>query len=165
MSMMDQLLFIKSFREGQAQTKMQRCRAEHLDAQAREQATRQALEQFITQAREDEARWYRDLCDRLVKLSDIETVQQDIAILRAEQLAREEAVRAQAALTESARLAFSESALALREASAARNKFEELRRNEREAFARESERREELELEEVAGNRRVRDDEVSFEDD
>jgi type III secretion protein O len=165
MSMMDQLLFIKSFREGQAQTKMQRCRAEHLDAQAREQATRQALEQFITQAREDEARWYRELCDRLVKLSDIETVQQDIAILRAEQLAREEAVRAQAALTESARLAFSESALALREASAARNKFEELRRNEREAFARESERREELELEEVAGIRRDRDDEVSFEDD
>ena len=165
MSMMDQLLFIKSFREGQAQTKMQRCRAEHLDAQAREQATRQAFEQFITQAREDEARWYRELCDRLVKLSDIETVQQDIAILRAEQLAREEAVRAQAALTESARLAFSESALALREASAARNKFEELRRNEREAFARESERREELELEEVAGIRRDRDDEVSFEDD
>lgn len=164
MSMMDQLLYIKSFRESQAQTKMQRCRADYLEAQAREQAAREALERFVAQAREDEARWYRELCDRLVKLSDIESVQQDIAILRAGEVAHQDEVKEKLVQTEAARDALSASTLALREASAARNKFEELRRRERDAYARESERREELELEEVAGNRRDREEEVSFED-
>ena len=116
------------------------------------------------QAREDEARWYRELCDRLVRLSDIESLQQDIAILRAEEVAHEDEVKAKMAQTEAAREALSASTNALREATAARNKFEELRRRERDAVAREFERREELELEEVAGNRRDREEEVSFED-
>jgi type III secretion protein O len=164
MSMMDQLLYIKTFRESQAQTTMLRCRADHLEAQAQEQACREALERFVLEAREDEVRWYRELCDRLVKLSDIESLQQDIAILRAEEVAREDEVKAKIAQTAAAREALTASTTALREASAARNKFEELRRRERDAVARESERREELELEEVAGNRRDREEEVSFED-
>jgi len=164
MSMMDQLLYIKTFRESQAQTKMRRCRADHLEAQAKEQSSREALERFVVQAREDEARWYRELCDRLVRLSDIESLQQDIAILRAEEVAHEDEVKAKMAQTEAAREALSASTNALREATAARNKFEELRRRERDAVAREFERREELELEEVAGNRRDREEEVSFED-
>jgi hypothetical protein len=118
----------------------------------------------VLEAREDEVRWYRELCDRLVKLSDIESLQQDIAILRAEEVAREDEVKAKIAQTAAAREALTASTTALREASAARNKFEELRRRERDAVARESERREELELEEVAGNRRDREEEVSFED-
>jgi flagellar biosynthesis chaperone FliJ len=79
-------------------------------------------------------------------------------------VAREDEVKAKIAQTAAAREALTASTTALREASAARNKFEELRRRERDAVARESERREELELEEVAGNRRDREEEVSFED-
>ena len=54
MAMVDQLLFIKEFRERQAETAFQKSRMALAEAHRQEELARQELERFIAQAREDE---------------------------------------------------------------------------------------------------------------
>ena len=164
MAMIDELLFIKTFRERKAETALQRSRLVLVDAQRQEDNARQTLERFIEQATEDELRWYRELCARLVKQHDIEVVQQDVAIQRAEEQAHLRELEAAAAAHVSAQAAFNQATAVLRDASTSRSKFDELARLHHDAAAREAERVEELELEEVAGIVRERHDNVSHAD-
>ena len=164
MAMIDELLFIKTFRERKAETALQRSRLVLVDAQRQEDTARQTLERFIEQATEDELRWYRELCARLVKQHDIEVVQQDVAIQRAEEQAYLRELEAAAAAHVSAQAAFNQATTVLRDACTSRSKFDELARLHHDTVAREAERVEELELEEVAGIVRERHDNVSHAD-
>jgi type III secretion protein O len=158
MSMIDQLLYIKDFRERQAETAMQKSRLVLTEAHRAEDEAQQELDRFVQQAQEDERAWYQALCERVVKLRDIEDVQTDVAILRAEEAQRaKELDQAQQARVQ-AQSSFNLATQALREASTARSKFEELADRHHEALNKEAERKEDLELEELAGVVREREE-------
>jgi len=158
MSMIDQLLYIKEFREQQAETALQKSRLILADAHQQENLARETLEVFVAQAREDELLWYRELCERVVKLRDIEEVQLDVAILRAEEAARQQDLDRAQNEREQAQVAFNSATHVMREASTARNKFEELALSHHAALSKEAERKEDLELEELAGIVREREE-------
>ncbi len=158
MAMVDQLLFIKEFREQQAETALQKSRLALADARRQEELAQQELERFIAQAREDELSWYRELCSRVVKLRDIESVQTDVAILRAQEAARAQQRDAAVTHREQAQSSFSQATQHMKEASTARNKFEEMARQHHALVAKEAERKEDLELEELASIVREREE-------
>jgi type III secretion protein O len=157
MAMVDELLFIKKFREQKAEKEMLRARFDLQQAHERQEEAKDSLQVFRVRAHADELRWYGDLCSRLVKPREILAVQEDVAVLRANEtqlaIGLEHAQGEQAA----AQQRFAGATDQHRLATAAKNKFVELAESFHVAEARERERREELELEEVAGQARMRD--------
>jgi type III secretion protein O len=158
MAMIDELLFIKSFREQQAETVLMRSRAEFRVAQAAEEQAQKNHSDFLKQAQEDELRWYRELCARLVKVRDIEDVQQAVVGLRLREVALDDERRAKEREREQAQEGVRVANERLKVASSARHKFKELARQHHLEVFRESERKEEMELEELAGVVREREE-------
>ncbi len=158
MSMIDQLLYIKHFREQQAETAMQKSRMVLAQAHRLEDDAQQELTRFVEQAQKDELAWYQALCERIVKVRDIEDVQTDVAILRAEEAQRARELEQAQQAREQAQSSFNTATQVLRDASTARNKFEELAMRHHEALIKEAERKEDLELEELAGIVREREE-------
>ena len=159
MGMLDELLYIKTFRKDQAETALLVARAQLAHAHRVEDEARQRLSRFQTQAEQDERAWYQDLCSRLVRPREIAEVQLEVAILRAEEQARIEALAQAGRERTQAQSHYTGAADTLQVASATRSKFEELAAPHHATERRELERREEQELEEVAGHPRRRDDE------
>lgn len=157
MAMVDELLFIKNFREQKAEKDMLRTRLDLQQAHHRQEKAEDTLQVFRVQAQQDEVRWYGELCSRLVKPREILAVQEDVAVLRATEAHL--AVRLEQALAEheEAQQHYVSATDQHRLATMAKNKFIELAQNFHAAEARERERREEMELEEVAGQLRLRD--------
>lgn len=82
MTVFDELLSIKRFRESQAELELVKRRQQHAAAvQAREEAER-LLAAYRDEAVRVEDGMYRDLCSRLVRLREIEDVLQRVASLR-----------------------------------------------------------------------------------
>jgi type III secretion protein O len=158
MSMLDELLFIKRFREQQAETLVFRSRADLAQARRAEDEASALLERFRVQAQADEQAWYQALCERPVKLREITRVQEDVSMLRAAERAHEQSLEQAGAQRASAQQAYAEASQRMRDASAVREKFVELVRREHLAASREHERREELEFEELSSVRRDRED-------
>ena len=158
MAMVDDLLFIKRFRETKAETELQRSRASLVLAQTAERDAEVALNKFSQFAVAQEQAWYADLCSRLVKIRDIAQLHGDIAELRATERSHEETLGVRKEEHQAARVTFDQSVENMRDASVARQKFVELARNFHLLAAREQERKEELELEELASIRRERED-------
>lgn len=158
MPMVDDLLFIKRFRETKAETELQKSRAAVVLAQKAEKAAERALDEFVHFASAQEKAWYEDLCSRLVKLREIENVQQDVAGLKQTELKHVETLDTRKVEHVQAVRQMEESVVRMRDASVARQKFVELARNFHALAAREQERKEELELEELASIRRDREE-------
>lgn len=158
MAMIDELLFIKKFREKKAEKEFQKARLALVEARKAEEAANQKLIEFQNQAEQDELAWYRDLCSKVVKLRDIANVQEDVAMLRQTEIAHTQALQKAEQQHVQAKNVHVEANHTMREASKAREKFTELARNFHLIEAKEAERKEELELEEVAGNGRKKDD-------
>jgi type III secretion protein O len=158
MPMVDDLLFIKRFRESKAETELQKSRAALVLAQKAEREAEQALEAYIAHAIAQEKAWYDDLCSRLVKLREIATVQEDVAALKVAERAHREQVDDRRKAHVEAGQQMDRAVQRMRDASTARQKFVELARNFHWLAAREQERKEELELEELASIRRERED-------
>ena len=157
MPVLDELLAIKTFRERQADAALQAARARLAEAHRIEDARRQALEQFASQAEADMNAWYQALFSRQVKVRDINDLHRDIAILRAEEEAyRRQHDEARKGL-EGAQTGHLNATDTLREASTVRQKFLELAQRHNAAIAKELERREELEFEELASIVRERE--------
>lgn len=156
--MIDELLFIKRFRESKAETELKRSRGELVLAQHAEQAAERALTDYLDWAQAQERAWYADLCSRVVKLREIAAVQEDVVALKAGEREHREALDTQQKAHELARQHMDRSVRHMREASTAREKFVELARNFHWLATREQERKEELELEELASVRRERED-------
>lgn len=157
MAMVDELLFIKNFREQKAEKDMLRTRLDLQQAHHRQEKAEDTLQVFRVQAQQDEVRWYGELCTRLVKPREILAVHEDVAVLRSNEAHL--AVRLEQALAEHevAQQHYASATDQHRLATMAKNKFIELVQNFHAAEARERERREEMELEEVAGQLRLRD--------
>jgi type III secretion protein O len=158
MAMIDELLFIKKFREKKAEKEFQKARLALVEARKVEEAANQTLTDFQVQAEQDELSWYKDLCSRVVKPRDIANVQEDVAMLRATEQMHANALHKAEREHTLAQDTHAQANGALREASKAREKFTELARNYHWIVAQEAERKEELELEEVSGNIRKKDD-------
>lgn len=158
MAMVDELLYIKSFREQQAETALQRSRADLRVAREAEERARQERDDFAQQAIEDELRWYRELCERVVRVRDIEDVHLAVAGLRQQEAHLQQALEVRESEREQSQERFKAAGDHLRQASTARNKFEELAKQHHLAVSKEAERKEELELEELAGVVREREE-------
>jgi len=156
--MVDELLFIKRFRETKAETELKKSRGELVLAQQAEREAEQALDRYVAWAVAQEQSWYADLCSRLVKLREITAVQEDVVGLKAAERDHRATLDQRQKAHEAAREQMELSMRRMREASTAREKFVELARNFHSMAAREQERKEELELEELASVRRERED-------
>lgn len=158
MSIYAELLSIKQFREGKAATEVSRARSavvrHHRDADS----ARAALQAWREEAAARERAWYADLCARIVRLRDIEAVQQGVAGLRATEREREEAERAALRQLEAARAALTSAQHTHAEALRMRDKFAELAEQYAGELAAEAERREDLEMEEAASVARDREE-------
>lgn len=158
MKMIDELLFIKEFRERKAETELQKSRVRLSTAAQAERDAEKTLQDFIAHATTEELRLFQDLCSRIVKLRDINDVHTEVAALKQQEMSHAEELKARQQQHVQARENFDTSTRKMRDASTAREKFVELARNFHILETREAERKEELELEEVASIVREREE-------
>ena len=158
MDMIDELLFIKKFREHKAETEMQKSRAHLGVAVQAEQDAQQILTDHIAHATAKELRMFTELCTRIVKPRDINDVHSEIAMLKFQEQTHQQELQNRQEQHVKARQVFDVDIRKMREASTAREKFVELAQNFHTMAAREAERKEELELEEVASLLREREE-------
>ena len=164
MSVFDDLLSIKRFREHQAEVALAGQRQRYLLAQQNETAARERLQQFKEWAQQQECRLYRELCSRVVQVRDIENVLQEVAGLRAGEQDHEEA------LTQARQQVETESQSLTRhrehqQASRSTEKFVELAARHLDEHLQILEQKEDLELEEAALQMRDREEWGAFEED
>ena len=92
MSVFDELLAIKRFREGQAEIAVSRQRLRHAEADAAKRGSEAALVSYRDEAERHEQAMYSDLCSRVVRVREIENVLQGVAGLREGERQHEQAV-------------------------------------------------------------------------
>lgn len=158
MSIFRDLLAIKAFREGQAESAVRVQRQALADAQAAREAAQALLARLMQEGLEIETALYRDLCARIVRLREIEDVQLSVAGLRQREAAQQDAVDAAKRAQEAQTHKLDTARAAHKEASRQKSKFVDLARNYADAQLREVERKEDLEMEEAASVRRDRED-------
>jgi hypothetical protein len=158
MAMIDELLFIKEFRERKAETELQTSRSRLGAAAHAEREAEKTLQAYAAQAMAEELRLYADLCVRIVKPRDISDVQGEVAAMRIQELQHQQELEAAEKNHELALDHFQLSTRKMREASTAREKFVELARTHHMLEAREAERKEDLELEELSSVVREREE-------
>jgi type III secretion protein O len=154
MSIFDELLSIKEFREDQAELGLKKAQNEVTHARREHDELTALLEAFRKQAQEQEAAWYATLCASVVKLRDITDVREDVAMLREGERQRQDKTDKAARVLEQ-RIEHSKEARAcLRQATAVKDKFVDLATSVADEAARELQRKEDLEMEEVSAIRR-----------
>ncbi|WP_428000737.1 type III secretion system stalk subunit SctO [Acidovorax sp.] len=158
MSIFRDLLAIKAFREGQAESAVRVQRQALADAQAAREAAQALFARLMQEGLEIETALYRDLCARIVRLREIEDVQLSVAGLRQREAAQQDAVDAAQRAQEAQTHKLDTARAAHKEASRQKSKFVDLARNYADAQLREVERKEDLEMEEAASVRRDRED-------
>lgn len=158
MKMLRDLLAIKRFREGQAEAAMrerrhalQQVQQERMDAEA-------LLARLLAEGVLAEQQLYADLCTRMVRLREIEEVYQSVAALRQREQRQQDALEAAQRALEEAAQRFDQARLQHKEAARQTSKFIDLASTFASVQALESERREDLEMEEAASVVRERED-------
>ncbi|WP_394065632.1 type III secretion protein [Alcaligenes sp. WGS1538] len=158
MSIFQDLLAIKRFREGQAELAVMRQRQSLLQMQQRSAEAREQLARFRELSLQREQDMYQDLCSRLVRVGEIEDVLDGVAELRQGEREREAGVEQAAEQEREATAALNQCRDMHREASRVVQKFVELTSVHAAEHLRELERKEDLEMEEAASMARDRDD-------
>lgn len=158
MKMLHDLLAIKRFREGQAETAIRRRRQAFQQAQAERTAAEELLARLLAEGALAEQQLYQDLCARVVRLRDIEDVQQSVAALRQREQRQQEALEAAQQALKAAQQQLEQARRVHQEAARQTSKFVDLSRSFAALDALESERREDLEMEEAASVVRERED-------
>ena len=152
MSIVKDLLAIKRFRESKAETAVHRQRLVLAAAHREQDEAVRALEEYQAWAQRREATLYRELCSRVVTLRDIEEVQQAVAGFRVEEQSRVEQRELAEERVDTEAVQLDEDVAAHKQAVKMKQKFVELAEVQAAELWQENERREDLELEEVAGN-------------
>lgn len=158
MKMLRDLLSIKRFREGQAETAMRQQRQAFAQAQEERIAAEDLLARLLAEGALAEQQLYQDLCARLVRLRDIEEVQQAVAALRQREQDQEDALAAAQREQQAAQQRLDEARQTHKDAARQTSKFIDLASSFSALDALESERREDLEMEEAASVVRERED-------
>ncbi len=158
MKMLRDLLAIKRFREGQAEAAMREQRHAWLQAQQERIDAEALLARLLAQGVLAEQRLYEGLCARLVRRREIEQVYQAVAALRQREQQQQDALDAAQRALEQALQLFDQARVLHKEASRQTSKFIDLAGSFASIEALESERREDLEMEEAASVVRERED-------
>jgi len=154
----DELLRIKNFRENKAEIAVMHERTALREAERARQAAQDFLRRLMDEDVSIELRLYRELCERLVRLREIEDVRETVATMRQREAAQEDVVT-EAQKTEAGAARKLESArIVHKEASRQKSKFVDLASSYAQIMLREAERKEDLEMEEAASVRRDRED-------
>lgn len=158
MNVFRDLLRIKDFRENQAEVRVHRQYDLTRKAHEKHETEQTRLTQMLREGKEIEFRLYGELCERLVRLHEIEDVQNTVASLRQRETAQQDAVDAALKLEQEADQALRDARALHQEAHRQKTKFVDLTEQFDNASMRESERREDLEMEEAASVKRDRED-------
>ncbi|WP_159910933.1 YscO family type III secretion system apparatus protein [Pantoea sp. 18069] len=158
MKMLRDLLAIKRFREGQAQAVMRERRQAWLEAQQERMDAEALLARLLAEGVLAEQQLYADLCARMVRLREIEQVHQAVAALRQREQRQQDALDAAQRALEEAQQRFDQARVLHKEAARQTSKFIDLASSFASVEALESERREDLEMEEAASVVRERED-------
>ena len=156
MTILRELLAIKSFRESKAELAMFRQRSILQKAVVQKNESEKKLNDFRDYAFEHERSLYADLCSRVVRLHDIENVQHSVVDLRSRESKHEQAMHAAEVerAQQAEKLEVDKEKHA--EASRVKQKFVELSQANDEEISKELERKEDAEIEEVNETRRDR---------
>lgn len=158
MSIYRDLLTIKSLRESKAERTMRKQREVLAQAAALREKANETLDNFVVYARSEETALYQDLCSRLVRLREIENVQQSVAHLRQQEQGHQEALRRAEAQKQQEAAQLATDKAQHKEAARVKEKFVEWALAHSQELQREFERKEDAEMEEVAETRRDRAD-------
>jgi len=156
--MLQDLLAIKRFREGQAETAMRQQRQAFLQAQEDRIAAEDLLARLLAEGVLAEQQLYQDLCARIVRLKDIQEVQQTVAALRQREQNQQEALEAAQRQQQAAQEQLDQARQNHKDAARQTSKFIDLASSFAALDALDSERREDLEMEEAASVVRERED-------
>lgn len=161
MSIFDEILSIKNFRESRAELAMLKQRTVLAEAIVARDEAEKRLAAFIEEALRLERDLYKDLCSRLVRLRDIENVQMEVVDLRHREHSYEESLvkSEQTRTAEEQRL--DEAKQGHQQAVIMKQKFVELLDVYNDEYMKQAERAEDAEMEEVA---ELRHDRVEWED-
>lgn len=158
MSVFDELLAIKRFREGQAEIAVSRQRLRHAEADAAREASERALADFRNESERRERAMYSDLCSRVVRVREIEDVLQGVAGLREGERQREQAVEQAAERLREENQALAELRAQHQQAVRLTGKFVELASIHLAEHLKALEHKEDMEMEEAASLSRDRED-------
>jgi type III secretion protein O len=148
-----QIVDVKQRREDRAQEAVRASRVTLEDAARRLGRAKEELERYARWRPGEEARLWDGLMGRLVKLDDIDALKAEIGLLRGKEHLLTERVDEAERGRQAAHKVLQEAQAAHDAALRARQKFEELADILDTEWRQELERREELELEELAGMR------------
>lgn len=158
MSMFDDLLAIKRFREGQVEIAVAQQRQVLVAAERELEAANRRLLDYRGWSERRERDMYDDLCSRIVRVREIEDVMQGVADLRTGERQHESQVQSADDQVKTEEVALTERRESHRLATRMTEKFIELARLHLAAYMLEQERKEDLEMEEAASVRRDRED-------
>lgn len=158
MTILKELLAIKTFREGKAELALRKQRMELQAAIHERDGARRRLDDYRDFARRQEQEMYADLCRRLVNLRDIEHVQGSVVMLRGQEHEHEAVLDKAETFRASQEHLLDERKADHQMASRMKEKFVQLAQVHAEQRVRELERKEDLELEEAAETRRDLED-------
>jgi len=162
MSVLSELLAIKSFRENKAEMAVHRQRTTLREAQEQFERALRELDDFRGWATRREREMFDDLCARTVRLRDIQAVQENVAEMRGQEHQHVQMHdQAQDRRTQE-EVALDTAKQAHADATRMKEKFAELVRNHTVEVLYELERKEDAEMEEVAETRRDRSDWEEF---
>jgi type III secretion protein O len=158
MSVFDELLAIKRFREGQAELAVARQRRRMVEADAAREQAKIALESYQRQAYEHEQAMYGELYQRLVRVREIEQVLESVAQLRAGERDHEAALKKAVEMLEEETRNLQSRRDDHQQAVRMTGKFVELARVYLDEFLKALEQKEDLEMEEAVTVARDRED-------
>lgn len=158
MSIFQDMLAIKRFRESQAELAVARERQQHARALREREQAELRLVQCRRHAEHTETSLYEELCSRVVRVREIENVLQDVATLRQAVQQHEQQLEHVQADLERAIQSLAQTREHHRTASRMTEKFVELARNHSAEQVKAMEYREDMEMEEAASVARERDD-------
>lgn len=149
MSIVDDVLRIKRFREAQAELALHRQRQVFAQAHDARDAARAERDAYRAFAAAEEVRLFGDLLGRLVCVRAIDDVRVEVGALAGETVRREDRLSGAEGALDAARAGLERCRAAQRQAEQRRETFAELVRRHTGAARRAAERREEGELEEM----------------
>jgi len=165
MTMLNELLRLKVYREEKAEMGLARCRLALVEVRRRTDAARDALAGYRRWSTEHELGLYGALYGRLVRARDLEHLREDVVVLRLKERTLEESLEKVEVERGQAEVAVRESRAVHEQASRTREKFVQLVSVQSEEIRLEAERREDVELEDLYAIRRDREDWEGSEDE
>jgi hypothetical protein len=156
--MLNELLRLKVYREDKAEMGLARCRLALAEVTKRTEQARDALTSYQRWSVEQELCLYGALYGHTVRLRDLNYLREDVVILRQKERALGESLAEVETERTQADTAVRDSRVVHDQATRAREKFVQLVKQQSEEIRLESERKEDIELEDLYTIRRDRED-------